>query len=505
MFSLSTSSARCFISIVLPLSLLFSSVLAGTCTILEQKYPEIQVLYPGAQRYRITTDDYWSRGCAAMKPQCVIYPRDAAQMATVVKILKETDEPYAVKSGGHNPNKGMSSVVGGPLISTANLNEVVYNRPSQTIRFGPGQSWENVTDALKPYGVAVVGGRVGNVGVAGYMLGGGLSFMSTEYGWAADNVVEFEVVTGNGDIVKASNTTNSDLFQSLKGGGGMFGIVTAFTVHARPVGQVWGGWRIYTGGKSKEMLAAIRDFTENYPDPKAAIIATAEVTVASLADIWTVFFWYNGAEPPKGTFKNFDNIRHVIDQTKTRTLDELMRFNDIFVLKNSIYSIGTETTPLPNKTVGAEVMEAYYNAWHKDALSVKDVPGVVASIAFQPMPRSITQISQATGGVVMDFDSNVDSIVFEIHYSYWYPKDDARVEQMQLKTHTELGDMVKRFQQQGKLPEAHLPLFMNDLNARQDYWGRVRNKEKHVATMKKYDPQGFMSNTKRTQGFFVKD
>jgi FAD/FMN-containing dehydrogenase len=61
--------------------------------------------------------------------------------------------------------------------------------------------------------------------------------MSTEYGWAADNVVEFEVVTANGDIVKATNSTNRDLFDSLKGGGGMFGIVTAYTAYARPVGK----------------------------------------------------------------------------------------------------------------------------------------------------------------------------------------------------------------------------------------------------------------------------
>lgn len=172
MFSFSISTASWFVSSALLSSLFFSSVLAGTCTILEQKHPDIQVLYPGAQRYGITTNDYWSTGCAALKPQCVVYPRNAQQMSTVVKVLQQTTEPYAIKSGGHNPNKGMASVQGGPLISTANMNEVIYNRPSQTVRFGPGQSWENITDALKPYGVTVVGGRIGNVGVGGYMLGG---------------------------------------------------------------------------------------------------------------------------------------------------------------------------------------------------------------------------------------------------------------------------------------------------------------------------------------------
>jgi hypothetical protein len=329
--------------------------------------------------------------------------------------------------------------------------------------------------------------------------------MSTEYGWAADNVVEFEVVLANGDIVKATNSTNRDLFDSLKGGGGMFGIVTAYTAYARPVGPVWGGVRMYTGGNTKAILSAIRDFTEYYPDPKAAIIATAEVTLANLVDIWIVFFFYNGAQPPAHVFQNFTKLYSVIDTTKTRSLDDLMRFNDNFVLKNSIYTIGTETTVLPNKTVGAEVMQGFYDSWHSNAVSVRDVSGVVASIAFQPMPKRIPQISKASGGVVLDFDDSVDRIIFELDYSYWYAKDDAKIDQVMQKTYTGLGDTVKRFQRQGKLPEAHLPLFMNDMYFRQDYWGRLKDASKHKATAKKFDPKGFFTNGKRVQGFFMRD
>jgi FAD/FMN-containing dehydrogenase len=67
---------------------------------------------------------------------------------------------------------------------------------------------------------------------------GGLSFHSTLHGWAADNVVEYEVVLANGNIVIANNSTNQDLFAALKGGGSSFGIVTAFTLHTYPQGQV---------------------------------------------------------------------------------------------------------------------------------------------------------------------------------------------------------------------------------------------------------------------------
>jgi hypothetical protein len=180
MRSFPSCSLSWLINCILVLPLLVSTVFADTCLLVEQKYPDIQVVYPGAQKYNVTTNDYWSVGCAALKPTCVIYPRSAQQMSSLVKTLQETNEPFAVKSGGHNPNKWMASVQGGPLISTSLLNEVIYNRLAQTVRFGPGQAWENITDALKTQGVTVVGGRIGNVGVGGYMLGG--KEINTVYG-----------------------------------------------------------------------------------------------------------------------------------------------------------------------------------------------------------------------------------------------------------------------------------------------------------------------------------
>jgi FAD/FMN-containing dehydrogenase len=69
-------------------------------------------------------------------------------------------------------------------------------------------------------------------------LSGGLSYLSTQYGWAADNIVEAEVVLANGTIVIASNTTNVDLFNVLRGGGNNFGIVTTYTLQTYPMGEV---------------------------------------------------------------------------------------------------------------------------------------------------------------------------------------------------------------------------------------------------------------------------
>jgi FAD/FMN-containing dehydrogenase len=206
------------------------STVAGTTAIEIKSSPSLQYLQE--------QDNYWSTGCSALKPSCQLYPTTVQEMAAIVKILNANNESFVVKSGGHNANKGFSSIQGGPLISTKNLNEVIFDQESMTVRVGPGNDWEDVHNALEGTNVTVVGGRIGEVGVGGYVLGGGLSFLSAEYGWAANNIVEYEVVLANASIVTASNTTNSDLYKALKGGGNAFGIVTAYTMIAHPQGQV---------------------------------------------------------------------------------------------------------------------------------------------------------------------------------------------------------------------------------------------------------------------------
>jgi len=92
----------------------------------------------------------------------VTYPSSAEQVSQVVTILNRyADVQFAVKSGGHNPNVGWSSVDGGVLISMKNLSSTVYNAGEQTAEIGPGARWASVLSALEPYNVAVVSGRLG--------------------------------------------------------------------------------------------------------------------------------------------------------------------------------------------------------------------------------------------------------------------------------------------------------------------------------------------------------
>lgn len=104
-------------------------------------------------------------------------PNTITEVTTIVNSLLTNDEKFAIKSGGHNPNQNFSSVAGGVLINLKRLTEVTYNQESRTVQVGAGNRWTAVIKALETYNVTVVGGRIGHVGVGGYLLGGEYSFV----------------------------------------------------------------------------------------------------------------------------------------------------------------------------------------------------------------------------------------------------------------------------------------------------------------------------------------
>lgn len=124
-----------------------------------------------------------------------------------------------------------------------------------------------------------------------------------------------------------------DLFASLKGGGNNLGVVTAYTMETHPIDQVWGGNFVYTKDKTPQVLTALRNFVDNYPDDKAAIILTAEHGVIGVVDFWIMFLFYDGPEPPAGVFDEFKAIDHT---STTKTWDsyyDLLKNNDQFILQ----------------------------------------------------------------------------------------------------------------------------------------------------------------------------
>ncbi|KAF2833496.1 FAD-binding domain-containing protein [Ophiobolus disseminans] len=478
------------------------SVVADTCSSVEA-LGYINVTRPLNLAYIEEQTQYWSTSCSALLPSCIVFPKTVQEVATVVQIISNTTERFAVKSGGHNPNNGWSSVAGGPLIALEHLDQANLNPATGVVDVGPGNRLDGIAAKLQGSGWTFVGGRIGNTGVGGLVLGAGLSYMSTQYGWAASSVLEYEIVFANGTIGHINVENHPDIFKALKGGGNNFGVITNYRLQAHRQGLIWGGNLVFlrTEAKDKKLLKAVRDFTEYNEDEKAAVIVTAERTNVNIVDSWIIFLFYDGPTPPPGLFNNFTDVNPLLDTTRTRTYADLMALSNWVVVKGSVVDIATETIPIPSAANAEEVMETLHNHWRNISSSALLVPGIVASIAWQPFSKKIAQKARQLSPDLIEADDSIDRFIVEMNYSFVPLTLYEQMANTMEATYTGVRNRVLAWQASGKLPQAYLPLFMNYGFFRQDYFGRLKPENRALArrVSEQVDPNGLFRD--RTGGW----
>ncbi|TFY59432.1 hypothetical protein EVG20_g7793 [Dentipellis fragilis] len=240
----------------------------ATCqSIAEAISPSSEVYYPGSSHYENDISHWVS--AISENATCSVEPGTARDAGTILRLLGKSRAPFAVKGGGHSPNPGFSATKG-VHVSMTRFSTIAYDNASQTVELGAGLTWDRVYEHLEPFGVNVVGGRVAGVGVAGFLLGGGLSYKSNQYGLAIDTVQAFELVLPNGTVTSVT-AEDHDLWFGLRGGFNNFGIVTKFTMKAFPQTDIWGGYLVVPPSGMDAALDAVEKWNANASDPKAAI------------------------------------------------------------------------------------------------------------------------------------------------------------------------------------------------------------------------------------------
>jgi FAD/FMN-containing dehydrogenase len=238
-----------------------------------------QVLAEKASAYDAFTGAYWSAQQGELNPSCVFKPKKTLDVSTLILVVRLYQCPFATKGGGHAAWAGASSIEDGITVSMENFKQAKVSSDKTTVDIGPGLRWVNVYTAIEKDGLSVAGGRVSlhtcflsmyalltlgkmaPVGVPGLILGGGISHFASKLGWACDNVASFELVTASGLVITVSPASHPDLYWALRGGGNNFGIVTNFKLAAFPLGQMWGGMRVYLESSFPDVLNAIHQFT----------------------------------------------------------------------------------------------------------------------------------------------------------------------------------------------------------------------------------------------------
>jgi FAD/FMN-containing dehydrogenase len=200
------------------------------------------------------------------RPAAVARCASPADVADAIAYARGEGLPLAVRAGGHSV-AGLSLVDDGLVIDVRGMAAVEVDRERRVARVGAGATWSQFDRATEPYGLATTGGRVSTTGVGGLTLGGGSGWLERKHGLACDNLLAVELVTAEGEQVRASAGEHPDLFWALRGGGGNFGVVTAFEFRLHPIGrEVFAGLALYPAVRGRELMALYRDVMRDAPE-----------------------------------------------------------------------------------------------------------------------------------------------------------------------------------------------------------------------------------------------
>jgi FAD/FMN-containing dehydrogenase len=215
-------------------------------------------------------------GMIDKRPAAIAQCADVQDVITCVDFARENNIPLAVRGGGHNAG-GLGLADNALVIDLSGLKSIDIDVSARTASIGGGCLLKEIDAATHEVGMTIPAGIFGTTGIGGLALGGGLGYMTRQYGLTIDNLLSADVVLADGRLVKASANENADLFWALRGGGGNYGVVVNFTFKLCPAHTIYGGPMLWDISDTKEMLGWFHQFISNAPDEINGFFATMTV------------------------------------------------------------------------------------------------------------------------------------------------------------------------------------------------------------------------------------
>ena len=200
------------------------------------------------------------------RPAVVVGARTVEDVVAAVVAAGDLGLPIAVRGGGHSV-AGHAMADGALVVDLREMRAVNVDPETRTIRAEGGALWDDVDLAAWKHHLAVVGGTFGDTGIGGLTLGGGIGWLSGAQGFTCDNLIRAELVTAAGERVVAGPDGDPELLWALRGGGGNFGVVTAFEYRAFDPGPIVAGYISYPGFAVKQVLRRLAEMAATAPDP----------------------------------------------------------------------------------------------------------------------------------------------------------------------------------------------------------------------------------------------
>ncbi|KIN08813.1 hypothetical protein OIDMADRAFT_175526 [Oidiodendron maius Zn] len=462
-----------------------SGLLSGcslACGFLDFALPS-QISYPNSTAFELEQSHYWSQQQELTQPACRFSPSNTLDVSLAILTLRVAQCEFAVKSGGHAAFEGASNIQGGMTIDLVNLNELSVRSDNAQTSVGAGLVWYDVYTQLQPLNLSVIGGRVSAIGVGGLTLGGGISFFSGRYGWACDNVNNYEVVLADGSIREVSYSTYPDLYFALRGGGNNFGIVTRFDLMTFPQGDLWAGSEtfIYTEETAAAINNAFFYLGVNAPsDPFAQVILAYAYAQAEDLYIIASDLQYGKPVVNPPILQNFTAVPGAVASTLriTDLVDLTIEFNNTNPggFRQTYWTLMVENS--------ASLMADMVAIYMDEVNPIKGVAGIVPSLVFQPITTDMISHFTKNGGNALGLAGQGPLNLVQIDISWSNESDDAAV----LAAAENILDRAQAAAVAQGLSNPYI--YQNYASFKQDVFAGygAQNLAKLQATSKKYDP-----------------
>ncbi|TGZ79970.1 FAD-binding domain-containing protein [Ascodesmis nigricans] len=482
----------------------------ASCAALEILHSK-KLMYPRDTQYNVTNENYFDVA-SVKRPACIFLPESAKDVSDAIRILRITKTKFALKSGGHMPGE-FTNIDGGVLIATERLNTLKWAENDSVLQVGPGIRWGPVFDEAATKGKVVIGGRLKVVGVAGLLVGGGISYVAGEYGFSCDNIKGFEVVLADGTITYASETRNKDLYKALRGGTSNFGIVTRFDMdtYDLPIGYSNIGMVVFNPAPGVDFkpafMDALADFvvTGSAADVKSGAIITVTRVPSRGMSLGMMSLWRsepvaNATTDTPDVFKKLVTIpgQHSANNLPLNVVantfgsQESQGDGGIQLHLHNTFRTGSY---IADKDLILEIEQIH----EEEFATIADVAGLSATITFQPITQNNIRVGASKrGGNVMGLENRLKAgddrhFMWTEQFAGWaLDADTARVDQVQKNIY----NRAKAAAQKRGLWDDFI--YLNDAATDQakDVFPAFGEKN-HMflkSTKQKYDPTGVFTN-----------
>ena len=350
-------------------------------------------------------------------PALVLRAADENDVVTGVQFARSHGLIIAVRGGNHSM-PGFGSCDDGLVLDLGGIRRVDVDPHRRIVSVAGGCTWADVNDATHRHGLATTGGLISTTGVGGLTLGGGIGYLARLHGLACDNLIAADVVTADGDRLRATTEEHADLLWALRGGGGNFGVVTSFEFRLHDVGEVIAGPIVFP--LSADVVRAWGELVRRAPTQLGTILGlTLAPTAPFVPDAWhgkpavvVIVCWTGPRDQADTVLREFDDLGPAIGQ-----------------------SVGPMPYPVVNTLFDSLLPRGMRHYWRShivpempgDALEAlvsecQAVPSAASGVFFYPIDGACHHVSVHDSA----FPHREARFAIGVHGDWWSRDDDTR-------------------------------------------------------------------------------